>query len=42
MLAVGTLDELRARTGKSWLEDVFKELVRRAGEDLEAASRAPA
>ncbi|TDJ71034.1 MAG: ATP-binding cassette domain-containing protein [Planctomycetota bacterium] len=42
MLAVGTLDELRARTGESWLEDVFKELVRRASEELEAAGRAPA
>lgn len=28
MLAVGTLDELRQRTGSSWLEDVFKALVR--------------
>ncbi|MCP3920018.1 MAG: ATP-binding cassette domain-containing protein [bacterium] len=30
MLAVGTLDELRERTGESWLEDVFKALVREA------------
>ncbi|MFT7676470.1 MAG: sodium transport system ATP-binding protein [Planctomycetota bacterium] len=27
MLAVGSLDELRERTGKSWLEDVFRALV---------------
>lgn len=32
MLAAGTLDELRADTGKEWLEDVFRELVRRADE----------
>lgn len=30
MLASGTLDELRADTGVEWLEDVFRELVRRA------------
>ena len=28
MLAAGTLDELRARTGATYLEDVFKRLVR--------------
>ncbi|MEM9799959.1 MAG: ATP-binding cassette domain-containing protein [Planctomycetota bacterium] len=32
MLAAGTLDELRADTGTEWLEDVFRELVRRADE----------
>jgi len=32
MLAVGTLDELRERTGAEWLEDVFKALVAEAGE----------
>ena len=31
MLAVGTLDELRERTGTEWLEDVFKALVAEAG-----------
>ena len=30
MLAVGTLQELRERTGKEWLEDVFKALVQGA------------
>ncbi|QDV08022.1 putative ABC transporter ATP-binding protein YbhF [Planctomycetes bacterium Poly30] len=34
MLAHGTLDELRADTGKEWLEDVFLALVQRA--DAEA------
>jgi len=33
LLASGTLDELCALTGKVWLEDVFRELVRRAVED---------
>jgi sodium transport system ATP-binding protein len=33
MLDVGTRAELAERTGKHWLEDIFKELVRRAGED---------
>ena len=32
MLADGTLEELRAKSGKHWLEEVFKELVLRAGE----------
>ncbi len=31
VLAVGTLEELRQRTGVSWLEDVFKTLVGEAG-----------
>jgi hypothetical protein len=31
-LAAGTLDELCARTGRTWLEDVFRELVRASGE----------
>jgi sodium transport system ATP-binding protein len=35
LLAVGTLAELEERTGKRWLEDVFRELVREAG--VEAA-----
>jgi len=35
MLAVGTLDELRLRTGKEWLDDVFKALVHEAGESEE-------
>lgn len=30
MLAAGTLDELRAATGREWLEEIFRELVRRA------------
>ena len=30
MLAVGTLAELRERTGVEWLEDVFKRLVEEA------------
>jgi sodium transport system ATP-binding protein len=33
LLASGTLDELCARTGKVWLEDVFRELVGGARED---------
>lgn len=33
MLAVGTLAELQERTGEEWLENVFKALVREAGED---------
>ena len=32
MLAVGTLDELRERTQKKWLEDVFRALVDGAGQ----------
>ena len=36
MLDVGTRDELAERTGKRWLEDIFKELVRRAGDDSAA------
>jgi sodium transport system ATP-binding protein len=31
LLAVGTLEQLRERTGERWLEDVFRALVRRAG-----------
>ena len=31
MLDVGTRAELAERTGQRWLEDIFKELVRRAG-----------
>lgn len=30
MLAGGSLDELRAITGKEWLEEIFRELVQRA------------
>ena len=30
MLAAGTLDELREATGCEWLEEIFRELVRRA------------
>ena len=30
MLAAGSLDELRAKTGKEWLEEIFRELVQRA------------
>jgi sodium transport system ATP-binding protein len=33
LLASGTLDELCARTGKVWLEDVFRALVEGAGEE---------
>jgi sodium transport system ATP-binding protein len=32
MLAVGTLDELKERTGKDYLDDVFKALVHEAGD----------
>ena len=32
LLASGTLDELRAVTGMKWLDEIFHELVRRAGE----------
>lgn len=32
MLAVGTKEELRERTGQTWLEDVFRALVREAEE----------
>jgi len=31
LLAAGTLPELAERTGKKWLEEIFLELVRRAG-----------
>ena len=33
LLGVGTLEELRAETGKEWLDDVFRELVSRAERD---------
>lgn len=33
LLASGTLDELCERTGREWLEDVFRELVRAAGDE---------
>ena len=33
LLAVGTLEELRQRTGEHWLEDVFKALVRGVAPD---------
>lgn len=33
MLAVGSLDELRERTGKNWLEDVFRALVEESEAD---------
>ncbi|MEZ5978406.1 MAG: ABC transporter ATP-binding protein [Planctomycetota bacterium] len=36
LLGVGTLDELRAETGAQWLEDVFREYVRRAREKTTA------
>jgi len=36
VLAVGTLAELAEHTGKRWLEDIFRELVREAGESLDA------
>ncbi|MEL6712838.1 MAG: ATP-binding cassette domain-containing protein [Planctomycetota bacterium] len=42
MLASGSLDELRAQTGKEWLEDVFRELVRRADEAAGSASSSAA
>ena len=32
MLAVGTKEQLRERTGQTWLEDVFRALVREAEE----------
>jgi sodium transport system ATP-binding protein len=32
LLAVGTLEELARRTGERWLEDIFRALVREAGE----------
>lgn len=38
MLAVGSVEELRERTGKTWLEDVFRALVAEAGERLEEPS----
>ncbi len=40
MLASGTLDELRADTGTEWLEDVFRELVRRADAEAKATESA--
>ena len=39
MLASGTLDELRAQTGKEWLEDVFRELVRVADDQERPVER---
>jgi len=33
LLGVGTLDELRARTGEHWLEDVFRAMVTEAGHE---------
>lgn len=36
MLAVGSLDELREKTGERWLEDVFKALVRESQEGASA------
>ena len=41
MLAVGTLDELRERTGREWLEDVFKALVAAAELDESNTSEGP-
>lgn len=41
MLAVGTLDELRERTGREWLEDVFKTLVAAAESGGPSASEGP-
>jgi len=41
MLAVGTLDELRERTGREWLEDVFKALVASAEAGEPDASEGP-
>jgi sodium transport system ATP-binding protein len=41
MLAVGTLDELRERTGREWLEDVFKALVASADGGEPDASKGP-
>jgi sodium transport system ATP-binding protein len=38
LLAVGTLAELAARTGRRWLEDIFRALVREAGEALDGAA----
>ncbi len=37
MLAVGSVEQLRERTGKTWLEDVFRALVAEAGESTEPA-----
>jgi sodium transport system ATP-binding protein len=34
LLASGTLDELRERTGERWLDGIFRALVRAAGEPL--------
>ncbi len=34
VIGCGTLEELRAETGQAWLEDVFRELVRRCGRDV--------
>ena len=38
ILATGTLDELRTRTGKTYLEDVFRELVQATGDPIETPS----
>ncbi|MDE0915081.1 MAG: ATP-binding cassette domain-containing protein [Planctomycetota bacterium] len=38
LLAVGSLEELRAQTGKEWLEDVFRALVQDAGTEAPAAT----
>ncbi len=37
LLAAGSYDELAARTGKEWLEDVFRALVEEAGGGAEGA-----
>jgi len=41
MLAVGTLDELRERTGREWLVDVFKALVATAEREESTPSEGP-
>ena len=38
LLAVGSLEELRAQTGKEWLEDVFRALVQDASTEAPAAT----
>ncbi|MDP6741092.1 MAG: ATP-binding cassette domain-containing protein [Planctomycetota bacterium] len=38
LLAVGSLEELRAQTGKEWLEDVFRALVEEVGTEAPAAT----
>jgi sodium transport system ATP-binding protein len=38
LLAVGSLEELRAQTGKDWLEDVFRALVEKAGTEAGTAN----